>query len=256
MSSLRQTQPLSEPLRLSVGALSETGYVRQENQDRMSWDVVPLGNLFIVADGMGGHQGGSTAAELTIDTVRKELEKVEAGCDVRESLNVAIVHSNRMVHEARLSPESPYPKMGSTVVALLITERKAWVAHVGDSRAYLFRKGELKRLTTDHTRVQEMVEKSIISAEEAEQHPKGHILSRAIGSYSNVEVEISSPIIIQSGDAFLLCSDGLSGFVNDAEVELVLRIPASPQELTKIMMSRALGKGGHDNVTIQYIQYS
>ena len=219
----------------------------------MSWDVIPLGNLFIVADGMGGQQGGAVAAELTVTTIREELEKVTAGCDARKSLIAAIAHSNITVYEARRSPGFTFPQMGSTVVALLISGNQARIAHVGDSRAYLFRNRALNRLTTDHTRVQEMVEKGLLSPEEAEHHPDGHILQRAIGAQSSVEVDIDGPISIQADDGFLLCSDGLSSYVVDDEIERTLNSITNAQETCRSLAQQALDKGGHDNITIQYI---
>lgn len=241
-------------MQLTVGARSETGYVRNENQDRMSGDLTPIGNLYIVADGMGGHKGGALAAELTIAHLRQEMGDADSEDPVETLLAAAFQNANRAVYDKSRSDDSTIERMGSTAVLLLLSGQVARVAHVGDSRAYLFRNGQLNRLTTDHTRVQKMVDSGILAAEEAESHPDSHILERAMGIREDVEVDISAGIAIEDGDGFLLCSDGLSGYVSDDEIESVLNSNASVQEIPERLIENALNKGGHDNITIQFIQ--
>lgn len=240
---------------LSVGALSETGYLRDENQDRMSGDAFPIGNLFIVADGMGGYSGGALAAEMTIGHLREDIGNAHADSPVEDTLISAIKRASKVIYDRSHSADLATAQMGSTAVVLLISGQVTRVAHVGDSRAYLFRGGSLFRLTTDHTRVQKMVEEGILQKEEAEIHPESHILERAIGIREEVAVDISDEMIIVDGDAFLLCSDGLSGFVTDAEIESVLRSGVTAQEIPKILIDKALDTGGKDNITVQFIQY-
>jgi PPM family protein phosphatase len=240
--------------KVNVGALSETGLVRIENQDRMSGDLFSIGYLYIIADGMGGYKGGSLAAELTVAHLREDIGKAALGSPAAESIRSAFQKANSAVYNRAKCPDAPYPQMGSTAVLLLLSQQGAWVAHVGDSRAYLFRGEMLERLTIDHTRVQRMVEAGILSQEEAQHHPDSHILERGIGVHSDVAVDVSNMMTIQSGDAFLLCSDGLSGHVTDAEIRSVLNSTASVQEIPEILVEKALTAGGRDNITVQYIE--
>lgn len=240
---------------LEVGALSETGYVRGENQDRMSGSVSPVGHLYIVADGMGGHKGGALAAELTVDALRKHIGESPADKPLEILLRNAFAEANRIVYERGHSGDRETEGMGSTGVLLLVSGDTAKVAHVGDSRAYIFRNGRLSCLTTDHTRVQRMIDAGMLTPEEAEGHPDSSVLERAIGNRPEIVVDISDDLPLIEGDAFLLCSDGLSGYVSDSEIETVLKSHASVQEIPGFLVGLALGKGGGDNITVQYIQF-
>jgi serine/threonine protein phosphatase PrpC len=245
----------SHKAQFEVGACSETGYVRNENQDRMSGTRVPLGQLYIVADGMGGHKGGALAAELTVQGLQQCLEETPAQRPVEEAIQTAFTKTNETVYHKAHAGDPATEGMGSTAVLLLISEQAARVAHVGDSRAYLYRRGRLKRLTTDHTVVQKMVQAGMLKPEEAIDHPNASVLERAIGIDQSVEAEISDTIRLKQGDALLLCSDGLCGYVADAEIVSVLRSQATVQEVPEHLVRLALQKGGEDNVTVQFIQY-
>ena len=243
------------PAQLEVGARSETGQVRDENQDRMSGTRVPLGQLYIVADGMGGYKGGAVAAELVVQELQQAIGEAPIEASVEKVIQAAFNKTNETVYQRAHSGDPAIEGMGSTAVLLLISERVARVAHVGDSRAYLYRKGRLKQLTTDHTVVQKMVQAGMLKSNEAVNHPNASILDRAIGSQPSVEVDISEPWQLREGDAILLCSDGLSGYVTDAEIASVLRSQAPVQEIPDRLIKLASEKGGEDNVTVQYIQY-
>ena len=240
---------------LEVGARSETGFVRNENQDRMSGSEVPLGQLYIVADGMGGHKGGALAAELTIKGLQELIGDAPSNSPVEEVLRTAFQRANETVYQKAHSGDEATENMGSTAVLLLVQEQTARLAHVGDSRAYLYRSGRLEQLTTDHTVVQKMVEAGMIKPSQAADHPNASVLERAVGSRPEVEVEISEPMELVDGDAILLCSDGLSGYVADAEIEKILRSSATVQEVPSQLVELALDTGGEDNVTVQMIQY-
>lgn len=242
-------------IQLNVGALSETGPVRDENQDRMSGDAFPIGNLYIVADGMGGYEGGGQAAELAIHHLRENIGKAGVDSCIESAFINAFNKANQVIYAINHSPGVQFNKMGTTTVALLLSEQVARVAHVGDSRAYFFRDGFLCLITRDHTRVQSMIEAGVLSIEEGEHHPDSHILERAIGIHNEVTVDISNEIPFRDGDAFLLCSDGLSGYLGDAEIESVLKSRAVIQEIPKILVDKAIGNGGSDNITVQFIQY-
>jgi serine/threonine protein phosphatase PrpC len=237
---------------VEVGARSETGYVRNENQDRMSATTVPLGRLFVVADGMGGHKGGALAAQLVMQGLQRHLEEAPAYASVEEALAYAFQKTNEEVYLRAHAGDPAVEGMGSTAVLLLVSGRVARVAHVGDSRAYLFRNGILKQLTRDHTVVQSMVDAGMLKAEEAANHPDASVLLRAMGNRPGVDVDISTELPLEDGDAFLLCSDGLSSYVPKGEIEAVLATPASVQEVANRLAELALEKGGLDNVTVLF----
>jgi len=244
----------SDSARLEVGALSETGYVRDENQDRMSRIPVPLGELYIVADGMGGHNGGAIAAETAVQELQRHISQAQAGEPVDQVIHAAFKKANATVYEKAHSGDPATEGMGTTAVLLLISGQVAKLAHVGDSRAYLYRNGALSQLTKDHTVVQRMVEAGMLKPEEASNHPDASVLERAIGSTPTVEVDIYTHQLHED-DAILLCSDGLCGYVADSQIEAVLRNQGTVQEMAEKLVGLALEGGGQDNVTVQLIKY-
>jgi len=244
----------SDSARLEVGALSETGYVRDENQDRMSWSPVPLGQLYIVADGMGGHNGGALAAETAVQELQRHISQAPVGEPVDQVIHAAFKKANETVYAKAHSGDPATEGMGTTAVLLLISGQVANLAHVGDSRAYLYRNGRLSQLTTDHTVVQRMVQAGMLKPEEAADHPDASVLERAIGSKPDIEVDIRNELL-REGDAILLCSDGLSGYVADAQIESVLGSQGTVRETAENLVKLTLEKGGKDNVTVQLVQY-
>src|SRR5262249_5735329 len=212
-SSLTQARGMdSNDERLEVGALSETGYTREENQDRMSGARVPLGHLYIVADGMGGHKGGALAAQMAVEELQRYIGQAAAGESADAVIEGAFKAANDAVYKRSNSGDTAVAGMGTTAVLALILGRGAKLAHVGDSRAYLFRNHRLAQLTTDHTIVQRMIEAGMLRPDEAADHPQSSVLERAIGSAPSVGVDIRDHHL-EEGDALLLCSDGLSGYV-------------------------------------------
>jgi PPM family protein phosphatase len=242
-------------LNWEVGAATETGYVRKENQDRMSWAPVPWGQLYIVADGMGGHAGGAQAAELTIQGLEQNLANASKEIRIEDAIRDAFDKTNKDVYDKAHAGDPATEGMGSTAVMLLIFGQIAKIAHVGDSRAYLYRDGKLRLLTKDHTEVQRMVDAGILTLEEARNHPFASLLERAIGNRPTVAMDISSDLDIKEGDGILLCSDGLSGYADDGEIEAAMNDSLAPQETVNRLINLALQKGGEDNVTVQFIRY-
>ena len=238
-----------------IGDLSETGPVREENQDRMCGVRLGLKQLHIVADGMGGHRGGALAAQLTIDGLSRELEQAPSKVSIADLLRQAFDKTNQHVYEKAHSRDRETQGMGSTAVLLLITDQTAHIAHVGDSRAYLYRKGRLSRLTTDHTRAQRMVEAAILTPRQALDHPSASVLERAIGIKPTIEIDITQIHPINTGDGILLCTDGLSGYVNDKEIAEILSGGLPVDEIPKRLFDLALKHESKDNITIKYLQY-
>jgi len=239
-----------------VGHLTDPGLQRRENQDK-HWvsrppDVDPgllaaKGALFAVADGMGGEAGGRLASERTIE-VLVESYYGDPSTDVMQCLDRAIDAANREVTaEARATPY--LHGMGSTLTAAVIHDRQLFVAHVGDSRAYLLRPGAATRqLTTDHTWVQEQVAQGVLTPEDAARHPNRSMITRAIGGAPEVVPDPWSELL-QPGDRLLLCSDGLTNVVTDDELaQAVDAYP--PQEAARHLVDLANQRGGPDNITV------
>jgi protein phosphatase len=203
--------------------------------------------LLVVADGMGGHLGGEEASRIAVTAMGEVFER--GGEDPEELLRQAFDRANAGVFEtAAENPE--LTGMGTTgVVLLFVPERRVWVAHVGDSRAYRLRQGRLQQLTEDHSVVGALLRMGHITEEEARVHPQRNEILRAIGTQEQVDVEISC-LEIQPGDRYLLCSDGLSGMVIDSEIARVLS-QCEPDTAVRELVEMANENGGTDNITVQ-----
>lgn len=234
---------------------THVGLVRKENQDRHDRFPTPFGDVHIVADGMGGHRGGATAAEMVIEGYRRALNSLPASLDYREALEQATALTNESIVDLGSSGKQEYSGMGSTVVIALLRDKELVVAHAGDSRAYLWREAGIQRLTKDHTAVQPLVDCGVISEAVARRHPHASLLLRALGQGAKLELDISEPIPLREGDVVLLCSDGLSGRVEDREIEETVREARNDcGSAVKSLIELALGAGGCDNVTVRCVR--
>jgi protein phosphatase len=243
-----------EPSHRQTAYLSDVGQVRSENQDACAefCDPVTGAQLLVVADGMGGHQGGATASRMAIEAVGEVFQSAQVrGPDM---LVEALSTANERIFDAAAG-HSELRGMGTTCVALLISrDGSSWVAHVGDSRAYQLRNGELHPITGDHSAVAELQRRGMITAAEAEVHPRRNELLRSIGVEPDVEVEVN-PVEIAQGDQFLLCSDGLSGVVRDPEIAAVIN-ERSPAESVRVLVDSANARGGPDNITVMITSFA
>jgi protein phosphatase len=232
---------------------TDVGRVRAENQDFATVTNPeeearggPGGRLMIVADGMGGHRGGATAARIAAETLKSEYLNAPSG-DVGEALRRALVQANTRVYsESEAKPD--FRGMGTTASALVIRGNHAWLGHVGDSRIYLLRGDELRQLTDDHSLVASMVREGLISREEAETHPRRNVLQRSVGVGPEVDIDVSGPLAVEAGDTFILCSDGLHGLVKSDEIREVGKYTAD--DAADEFLRRALSRGAPDNVTV------
>jgi serine/threonine protein phosphatase PrpC len=239
-----------------VGQRSETGYVRAENQDRMSWIRTPIGDVFVVLDGMGGHVGGGIAAELAVQVIQNQFADMNSLESAPAKLRAVLSEANDAVYARSQSLDPAMHGMGTTVVAMFVAGSRIMLAHVGDSRAYLMtRKGRLLGLTKDHSRVQRMVDTGVLTEAEAARHADAGILERALGHTAHVEVETSGWTRVHAGEIGMLCSDGLCGYVDDANIAAVLRRKCSPQQHADELVKLALERGGADNVTVQVVKF-
>lgn len=229
-------------LRFDSGALTHQGRVRTNNED--AYCVRLADGLFVVADGMGGHENGEWASAAIADAIRNVLLPDDfdgAWTVVGEALHAA---NATVWHEA----QARGVQMGSTCVVLLVRGARFAVLWVGDSRCYLARGGQLIQLTRDHTQVQEMIDRGLLSPAEAEGHPMGHVLARAVGVQPAVQVDVVSDMI-EGGDVFLLCSDGLTARVQDHEIGTILA-GRDIEDQVRDLVELTLARGAPDNVTV------
>ena len=238
----------TDPRRIETASLSDVGRRRASNQDACGGLVTSRGaRLLVVADGMGGHAGGETASRVAVETV-EEFVGCSAG-DPAWLLRAALEAANRRIYEEARSDPS-LSGMGTTGVALLFpSSGSAWVAHVGDSRAYRLRGGRLEQLTPDHSLVAELERRGMITAAEARVHPRRNEVLRCIGVDPDVDVDVA-PVDVQPGDQYLLCSDGLCGVLTDEEMAAEL-LCASPELAAGRLVDAANERGGPDNITVQ-----
>ncbi|HKA16068.1 MAG TPA: Stp1/IreP family PP2C-type Ser/Thr phosphatase [Myxococcota bacterium] len=237
-----------DPAQIEIASLSDTGRQRANNQDAFGEGYARSGARWImVADGMGGHAGGATASRVAVDTVSSAVASSElaAGAALRSALEAA----NRAVHDEAQRDRS-LAGMGTTgVAALFSADGAAFVANVGDSRAYRLRDGAFEQITFDHSLVAELQRRGIITAEQALVHPRRNEVLRSLGVEPDVEVDLHE-LELRPGDLFLLCSDGLSGVVRDAEIAEVVHREA-PERAVRTLVDFANRRGGPDNVTVQ-----
>jgi protein phosphatase len=241
-------------LRWKTGGVSDTGLRRSQNEDTLVLD--PAEGVVIVADGMGGRPGGEHASVLAARVIQEHLSSAE-GSDHEpdDRMAEAVSLANLKVWEAAVAnPERA--GMGTTVTALSLNgDSGAWIiGHVGDSRGYLFRDGGLRRITRDHTVVQDLLESGAISPESIADHPLGHLINRAVGTEETVQVDIFGGDSLP-GDIFMLCTDGLAGLMSDEELGDTLQDLAigSLDEKSAELVAVAHERGAPDNVTVCFL---
>lgn len=252
-------------MKLSGVGLSHVGRKRKTNED--SFYLNPERGLFIVADGMGGHVAGEVASKLAVDTIQEFLRLSDADSEItwpfefdetlstgENRIRAAIQLANREIVR-HMQRKQEHRGMGTTVVTAVVLDDSCFIGHVGDSRAYLIRDGKIQQLTRDHTFVNEQVEKGFMSKDEAQRHPARNILTRAVGSAEDLDVELSEAKL-RSGDVILLCSDGLSSMIEDAAIlETVRQHNGEDLEAAgKALVARANENGGLDNITVVLIR--
>ena len=232
---------------MKVYSMTDIGRVRQLNED--AYYLPRPGERFCaVADGMGGHNAGEVASAMAVETFARYMREVSR--ITPEALRSAVIRANDAIYRA--SQESPEVSgMGTTFSSLGVEGATAFVAHVGDSRVYLLRRGALLPVTRDHTLVEEMVMKGLITVREARVHPKRNIITRALGTDSRVEVDLFQ-IDLVPGDVFFLCTDGLTNHVTTRQILQTASAPGSWEEKLRKLVAVALENGGPDNITAMF----
>ncbi|MBN1106953.1 MAG: Stp1/IreP family PP2C-type Ser/Thr phosphatase [Deltaproteobacteria bacterium] len=248
-------------MQIKFSGLTDVGLKREGNED--SYAVEESLGLYIVADGMGGHLAGEVASQIAVDMIRKSYRKWHENKTPREdifgppddSLSIegnyllsSIRLANRVVYEMAMEYEQ-YHGMGTTVVAILVTPALVIAANVGDSRIYLVREGRIEKLSKDHTIVAEQVEMGVMTEEEAATSPLKHILTRNLGSADSVDPEVFE-LESSNNDRIILCSDGLTDLVSDAELLEMSEGDEDPDHLCHSLLDKVLKRGAHDNTTI------
>lgn len=241
---------------ITFGSKTDIGMVRGENQDAHgkfppnTLDLsVPKGQLFIVADGMGGHAGGRQASKFAVETIGQSY--LSSSASIPESLKQAFKNANQVIYDFSIN-NPQFFGMGTTCIALVLQNRSGCIAHIGDSRLYRITKNDIEQLTSDHSKVAEMVRRGIITPEEARSHPERSMLYRAMGVRVGIEFDVMNGIELGSDEYYLMCTDGLTGYVEPQELqEIVLSHP--PQGACNMLVDLANRRGGHDNITVQIV---
>jgi serine/threonine protein phosphatase PrpC len=250
--------PATASCAVTYFAATDVGRERDHNEDSHGEFVLDDGSLvLVVADGMGGHEGGEVASQIAVEAIG-HIARHSPASDPREKLhNGFLVAHQRVISQADKTGKSG---MGTTAVAVLVRGSEAYVAHIGDSRLYHLRNGVVAWMTGDHTRVQRMVSMGILSPSEAKHHPDANIVTRAIGHGVSAdgapllpEVQ-TEPLLLQPGDVMVLCSDGVYDDVTDAEIAAIA-LTKLPQDAAPALVALANERGGHDNITVTVVQY-
>ena len=244
---------------VELASMSDIGCQRENNEDRYAYwepgaddEFARKGRLAIVADGMGGHEGGQEASRIAVEAIQ-EVFSDTSGTDPQSLL----VTGFQIAHERILEYAAGHPElhgMGTTATAIALVENQLYYAHVGDSRLYLVRGSSLSRLTRDHSYVGRLVENGVISLEEAETHPQRHILTAALGA--GTEALPDTPqhsIALQKGDVLVLCTDGLWGLLSESEIPSLV-VGRELPEACQAMIKMAKDRGAPDNITVQLIR--
>lgn len=252
-------------MEIEFGARSDTGRVRENNED--AFRAAPELNLFVLSDGMGGQASGEVASRLAAETIVAHCrdaetnsslpligEPIEGASDAANRLASAVRLANRAVHRAALKNAAQLG-MGATVVAVEFAEDRMIVAHVGDSRAYRLRNGDLEQLTRDHSFIAEQVRLGMMTSEEGSQSKLQNVLLRALGTDPEVEVDVSEELLIE-GDTLLLCSDGLTHELTDAQITAVLCDADDAQQAADDLVRLANQAGGGDNITVIVLRHA
>lgn len=234
-------------MHITCAGRTDVGIIRSGNED--SFLIVPERGIFVVADGMGGHAAGEVASDMAVRAIARELGSLRGlgDNDVAERMRTAIIAANASIFQRTLT-EHDKRGMGTTVTALVLFNGRFLIGQVGDSRGYLLREGKLSQVTKDHSYVQEQVDAGYLTPEQARTHPYSNVITRCVGANADVVPDIYVGAAKQ-GDVFLLASDGLTGMLEDYELEQILQSDEMPQAHVDALIDEANRHGGLDNIT-------
>lgn len=240
---------------LAVGAMSDVGRVRDNNEDSYGIEWLDDGSLMVVVcDGMGGHEAGEVASSLAVQVLKDSLSVGDG--DLRPRISDGLIEANRAILEEAEAASTG--GMGTTAIMAVLQGPNAFLGQVGDSRCYLVRSGHCLWRTVDHTRVQMLIDEGRLSEDEARSHPESGMLTRALGhekmaNGSPLVPEVySEPVVLDPGDVLVFCSDGLTDLVDDWEIAQMVA-GKEPEEAAELLIDTACERGGHDNVTVAVV---
>jgi protein phosphatase len=239
---------LKAEIKLDIGNHSDVGKVREVNEDYFGSFHGSYGDLLIVCDGMGGHKGGEIASRLSVETIKSHFELLSDEYNPRKELLAALQKANTTLLESA-KVDSSLADMGSTAVITLFINRRIFTANLGDSRIYLIRGNEINQLTKDHSLVQQMIDSHLITEEDAKTHPKKNVITKSLGIQNEAEPDLGEPITVSENDIFILCTDGLTSYVNDGEI-MSTAVEYPSQEASNKLVELANEHGGGDNITV------
>lgn len=238
---------------MDIGVKTDAGRIRDNNQDAY---YIPSDNskpLFIIADGMGGHKAGEIASKLAIDIISQnfnnllDIENINED-GIKNNISKSFNEANEKIYKKAMKEEE-CSGMGTTVTLAYISDKNLYIGHVGDSRAYTFNKASLLQITEDHSLVEELIKNGSISKEEAKHHPQRNIITRAVGTSTEIDVDI---LVLPKDtvEVLLLCTDGLTSMLEDDEIENVLINSENMQMACEDLVKYSNDKGGYDNITV------
>lgn len=246
---------------MKYGLESHKGMIRETNEDNCN---VIFGNsnedskttaAFIVADGMGGHSAGEIASKMAVGYISERLEHIPCDLDekaLHDYLSKSIEEINDIIYQKSME-QGPYFGMGTTLLIALFFNEKLYIVHIGDSRAYIIRDGNITQLTIDHSYVEELIKNGSLTRGEAKNHPQKHVITRALGCFEKAEVDIFACDICDN-DIFILCTDGLTNMLSDEKIESIVTKSDEPQAACSELVKAANANGGNDNITVIVIR--
>jgi len=243
---------------IQYASISDIGFRRQNNQDSSVIQLCPdreqwpdKGHLFVVADGMGGHAVGELASKIAVDTIPHNFFKMK-NVDQKTAIHDSITAANNAIYE-RGTLNRDFERMGTTCTSLVLSPEGVVIGHVGDSRAYRIRADHIDQLTFDHSLQWELIRQGQMDPEEVKLKEPRHVITRSLGPEPAVEVDVEGPYPVQSGDIFVLCSDGLNGHVDDSEIGMIASA-MPPRQACRALVNLANLRGGSDNITIVIVE--
>lgn len=235
---------------LSTYSITDIGRKRQLNEDcvfALEHPVGSLPNLFVVADGMGGHKAGEYASHEAVEIMRDSIGRSRENTPERIFKEAVYAANREIFQDSEVSPE--HEGMGTTVVACSVVGKRLCTVNVGDSRLYVVNEREIRQITMDHSLVEQMIREGILDRDRARTHPQKNIITRAVGVSSSVQADFFE-VELQEGDRILMCSDGLSNMLEDGEMMMIINSLGSLEEKARMLIDAANGNGGRDNISV------
>lgn len=239
---------------MKISVKSDKGLLREKNEDSVQVingkEGIPV--TFIIADGMGGHNSGEIASRLAVNYVADFIAANPAmfldESVITDSIKTVMNNANDFVYTSSIKEESNYG-MGTTLIVAVLLNNRMYIGHVGDSRVYIIREGNIKKITTDHTYIEELVRNGSLTREQAEKHPKRNIITRSIGCSEEVLVD-TYYYEVEEDDVFIFCTDGLTNMLCEEEIKSIILENEDPEVACNELIRRANEEGGEDNITV------